>query len=168
MTIETLVRVLHAYANRTASVTGNTLVLDGNGNPAYDGLGALGVMTSLGGGPANQSSTQNITSLTYATVPGTSLTFTLSRQVNLKMEYIWTGKITAGAGNGQIRINAGTLGVTGGAMVGVASYITSSAWLFVPAAPAGTYTVQLEANVDAAGTTFNLIQSALQVYQLGA
>ena len=52
-------------------------------------------------------------------------------------------------------------------MIGVASY-TSSAWLYVPAAPAGSYSASIEANVDAGGTTLNLIQSALQVFQLGA
>jgi hypothetical protein len=54
-------------------------------------------------------------------------------------------------------------------MLGVTSYITSGAYLFAPksTAVAGTYSPQLEARVDTAGTTMNLIQSALTILRLG-
>lgn len=122
-------------------------------------------MASLGIG--NQSGTQNFSSQTYATVTGTAVTFVISRVTNLRLDFIWTGKVTAGANNGQVRINAGSLGTTGDAYIGVPNYITSSAWLFVPAVQPGTYTAQIEARSDVAGTTLQLIQSALQVLQLG-
>lgn len=103
---------------------------------------------------------QNFSSTTPATIIGTSITFQISRPTGILVQGFVTGKVTAGANNGQFQIvvtgPGGYSSGSGTSYNGAANFLTLFSYfrdfLTVP----GLYTALFEAFVDVAGTTFNV------------
>ena len=124
-------------------------------------LGTLGTSNQTGGA-------QNFSSLTYATITGTSMSVVVSRPVPLLLLAIYTCKLTVGANNGLVRINPGAAGAaTGGSYNGAPYYITQMAYEYLTLVQPGSYTMKLEAAVDNVASTLQLLGSNLTVLQCG-
>ncbi|MFI5283543.1 MAG: hypothetical protein ACHQ0J_10525 [Candidatus Dormibacterales bacterium] len=101
----------------------------------------------------------NFSALAYAIVPGTSVAILVGHPCSLRLEAILVAKITAGANNGKVRLNAGTLGTTGDALYGAPYFVTASIFFDLPWVQPGYYTCEVDAAVDNVATTLNLAAS---------
>jgi hypothetical protein len=123
----------------------------------------LRVLNSLG--TSNQSPpNQNFSSTTHAVVAGTTILILVPRPSDLLLLAIVVCKLTVGANNGLVRINPGGAGpATGDAEWGGPYNNTLMFYEVLPGVQPGTYTMQLEAAVDNAASTFQLLGSNLSV-----
>lgn len=143
-----------ASSNRFAGSGG------GAGLVPMQSLGITSVFVNTGG----------LTSTSYTTMPGNvAITFTVPRTVNLMMMFFATAWITAGGGQIRIRCNVPGLSTASGPFkFGVTNAATNAfGHLYLAAVTPGTYTAQMEYQVDN-GTTGFIDQSYVQGFQLGA
>jgi len=160
-------------ANGSSPAQFGIRVNDATGSPIFDSVGLFGnrVMQSLG---ITDVTNLTFNSTTFATVTGSSISFTIPANhppANILALFIGTGQVATNNGNvGFLRANYdnGTQ-TSGNENFGVLANFaqTSSGFLFVTGAAAGSHTIRLDAAVNATPQTFTLIEAALQVYQLG-
>lgn len=139
---------------------------DASGNPFFDSQGLFaGVMGSLGVSAVFVNASG--TSTSYTTLPSNvSISFTTTRTLNLLFFFFATAWVTGGVGQIRIRLN-----LVGQAQSGPLKFALSGATngfghLFATSIPAGSYTAQVEYQVDTGVTGF-IDQSYVQGFQLG-
>jgi hypothetical protein len=147
-------------------------VNDAAANPIFDTIGLFGdrVMKSLGIGNGNN---QSFTTTTFTAITNASVTFAIPANhppANIFAPFVATGRVNTNNGNvGQVRANLVGVTTSGNLNFGVLANFaqTSTGWIFVTGLAAGTYTCQLEGNVNATPQTCDIFSNAVQVFQLG-
>lgn len=145
---------------------------DASGNPIFDTIGLFGdrVMKNLGIGNGNN---QSFTTTTFTAITNASVTFTIAANrppANIFAPFLATGRVNTNNGNvGQVRANLVGVTTSGNLNFGVLANFaqTSTGWIFVTGLAAGTYTCQLEGNVNATPQTCDIFSNTVQVFQLG-
>lgn len=117
---------------------------------------------------------QNFSSTTPADITGTSITFPIGAGiVPVLLQGFVTGKVTAGANNGQFQIAiTGPGGFSSGSGTvynGAPNFLTLFCYLRLQLTTPGIYTAKFQAFVDVAGTTFNVPgnSTVLEAVQVG-
>jgi hypothetical protein len=142
---------------------------DATGSPVFDSDQVFGdrVMKNLGIATAGS---QSFTSTTFAQITGATLSFSVPRTCNLYAPFLCTGRVNTNNGNvGFVRAILDGVTTSGNQNFGVLANFaqTSAGWIFVTGLAAGSYTLRLEAAVNATPQTFDAIESAVQAFQLG-
>lgn len=151
---------------------------DASGNPIFDSLGLISVMTSLvqqSNGAGNQ---QIVGAVSGASITGGSATFSIPRQLNVLTFYTGVFSLVPGGANGFGYLNTPMDGVDGGAgnpnhhvmLVGGAAGHDASVQMFnvrVDLLAAGSHTASCTADVDA-NTTIQIFRTGFWVFQLGS
>lgn len=144
---------------------------DATNAPVFDSDQVFGdrVMKSLGIANGPTSPPQSFTSTSFSAISSTSLSFTIARSCNIYAPFLATGRVNTNNGNvGFVRANLVGVTTSGNENFGVLANFaqTSSGWIFVSALAPGSYTIELDAAVNAT-QTFDVFAAVVQVFQVG-
>jgi hypothetical protein len=145
---------------------------DAAGNPIFDSLGLISVMSQPATAVHNQTNTYTTNSTAYVAVTGATLTFTLARSTT--MLFIGTTNcnvIGAGPGNwGYVVFNLDGTNHTTDATVATFSLgtlVTNASLFYSVALAAGSHTIALYQKVDNASVTIQNFGYDVFAFQLG-